>query len=422
MSGGVQSTFSGCGQRCDECWCLPMCGGCHEECSVHNCAEDCEYCAWTCCQDTHDQKAKLKRFQVEHMWDVKWEPFEFDAPLLIPQVNGKVRQIQMFDKYVVSLKMLVNWRQALDGEPYDWRKNVTARKVCDIPDDNEVLLTFTVKDSLLDWFYLRMQEEATVEHFRALGVDYAFGANFSLYWSMPRMEQLVNLAWSLESITFFQKAGIKVIPHVQWVEMQDRDAFAAWVTRENVSVVSTNFQMIKTNKEHKGRKTDWTRFVDELQGFVDQIPSHTQIIIMGTCIPRRLAFLRRQFGPRLHVTSANPWCLATYGLGLMHGKRTRFKGWKTENLFRRNCERLLMETYQKLVDDDIKDDRKVLFKEKVKTDKTASVTPTCEESDKPKEDLPGQRLLFGDMDEWQGECEEEIGEPPAPAVQDGTTS
>lgn len=386
---GVQKTIGGCGGRCDSCWALDRCGGCRQACSVHNCWDNCEQCLWTCCQDRDETKRDRRRLQIENTWNVKWEPFEIELPDLISQVNGRIKEL-WWPMYAVSIKMLINWRQSMDGHPFKWRDNITGRSVCQIPDRSKAVLTFTARDPILDWFYLRMKEPALAEKMRSWGFDYTFAVNFSHYFEMPRMEQIVNTARTLESIDVFQKAGMKVIPQVQWVDLIDRESWAKWLMRENVGVIGMNFQMLKTTLKYRGIVADWTQHLEEVEWLMDRTPDHMVLIAQGVSIPRRLAILKKRFGKRVVSMSGNPWCLANYGLGIQDGERVKLDGWKgkTPELFIRNAERLLAETQELIESDDLEDDRVAITKVR-KEDEPEEVGP---------KDLDGQGFLF-DMSE-----------------------
>lgn len=374
---GIQQTFSGCGGRCASCWCLERCGGCRSACSVHNCWDDCTRCLWTCCQDRDTTKRDRRRIQIETGWDAKWEPFEFNPPDLITQVNGRIRNFY-WPMYAVSIKMLINWRQSMDGHPFKWR-DISAREVCQIPEESQVVLTFTARDPILDWFYIRMKEPAIIERIKSWGVDYAFAVNFSHYLEMPRMEQIVNTARTMESLCVLQEAGVKVVPQVQWVDLRDRDHWIEWLNREKPCAVAINIQMLRTTLTHRGSVCTWSHYVDEIAGLIDAISPDTKLVMQGVSIPRRLALLRQRFGNRVVVMSGNPWCLANYGLGLQDGKRTKFEGWNTQELFIRNARQLLEET-NALLKGEIQDDTEAITK----------VPAENPEETKDPNDIPGQ--------------------------------
>jgi hypothetical protein len=294
--------------------------------------------------------------------------------------------------YAVSIKMLINWRQSMDGHPFKWR-DISAREVCQIPDESKVILTFTARDPILDWFYLRMKDGSIIDRIKSWNVDYAFACNFSHYLEMPRMEQIVNTARSLESLTLLQEAGVKVVPQVQWVDLHDRDHWIDWLNREKPSAIGVNIQMLRTSLTYKGAVCTWAQYVDEIVGLMDAIPKTTKLVMQGVSIPRRLALLRQKLGDRVSVMSGNPWCLANYGLGLQDGKRVKFEGWNTQELFIRNAKQLLEETGV-LLGSEVPDDLVSITRAKVESDPGEPVS----------QDAPGQRLFEF---EFEGEKNEE---------------
>lgn len=322
---------------------------------------------------------------IETGWDVKWEPFEFHPPDLIAQVNGRINE-RYWPMYAVSIKMLINWRQSMDGHPFKWREKVSARTVCQIPDESKVVLTFTARDSILDWFYLRMKDETIIERLQSWNVDYAFGVNFSHYIEMPRMEQIVNTARTLESIRIMQEAGLRVIPQVQWVDLRDREHWANWLNREKPCAISVNIQMLRTSLKYRDESCTWSRYVNEIDGLMDMIPKETVLVMQGVSIPRRFALLRQRFGKRVVVMSGNPWCLANYGLGIQDGKRVKLPGkWDTKDLFLRNARQLLQETNDLLAGGDIPDDLGAITRVPAETAEAEGGPVT--------KDLPGQTVF-----------------------------
>jgi hypothetical protein len=335
---------------------------------------------------------------------VKWKPFEFNPPDLITQVNGRINE-KPWPMYAVSIKMLINWRQSMDGHPFKWRENITARSVCQIPADSKVVLTFTARDPILDWFYLRMKDKETLDRIRSWEFDYAFAVNFSHYLEMPRMEQIVNTARTLESIHFLQEAGLKVIPQVQWVDIHDRQHWADWLNREKPCAIGVNNQMLRTSLKYKDQACSWAHYTQEVTDLMDMIPKETILVMQGVSIPRRLAILKQRLGDRVAAMSGNPWCLANYGLGIQDGKRVKLPGkWDTKDLFIRNAEQLVRETYDILEKGEagtVEDDLRAITKEKKEEE------PENGEVD----DLDGQGYLF-DMDDLGGsasDCEGENG-------------
>lgn len=259
-----------CGNFCHECqqFKAGLCKGCYSGCSdtIREC--DTIDCDVETVSKTVDKSGKVtisrgpcvirccKRYNLDEWIDdvsdgtgslkldiIKWQSFDFDdLPSFIPSLKGPVGGLYL--PYVsIPLNLLYSLKTkkiiASDKSVYE---------MFDLHPNTKVILNSYCPDPIIESFWEHYRANDLLAQIYAKGVHYSLGFNYSFYFGQPRMEHLINLRRNFGIITDLQEAGFKVIPDLCWMTILDIERIAAWINKNNVTIVSMSVQLSRNNE------------------------------------------------------------------------------------------------------------------------------------------------------------------------------
>lgn len=295
---------TGCGLMCNQCeqFIRGLCYGCYNECS-----DDIRDCTTKNCDDkttatTVNAKGELinvegacgvrccKRYNLQNwidnvsrgngslsIQDIQWEPFALpNVRPFLPSINGSIFYADI-PYAAVSLTKVYSERTDTITE-----RNI--REIYQIRPETGLFLTAYCLDPLLESFWNGFRDKGHFHKLKALGFDYAFGFNYSVYHCQPRMEHLINIRRNFDIIQDMQEAGINVVPDLCWHNSADLEQFVQWINKKMVRYVSVSFQKARHNAL-------MARNILDLEFIVNNCPSVKKWFINGPSVPRRIRLL-----------------------------------------------------------------------------------------------------------------------------------
>lgn len=272
-----QAPLFDCG-RCYECLARRICGGCEPDClygtsvaRVNGRRRD----VTTCYRD--DLAGFIADVGGLHFEDVVAAPSNLPRfPPYIPQV-GRGLQLPPYPIYAVACDLVKD--DLLNGRPL---QNLRAR--FGIPPSSHVLLINFAKDAIVERMWAAQRN--VVASIAASSLDAVIAPNYSVYWTEPRMEQLINMKRSLVNFAQLQAQGVPAIPHIYWRRQQDLQRWAEWLhANPSVSVISVNLQTFVSLDE-------WNFVLRGLRWLVDALPPHISFILAGKTSVQRITSLK----------------------------------------------------------------------------------------------------------------------------------
>jgi hypothetical protein len=184
----------------------------------------------------------------------------------------------------------------LDGRPL---QNLRAR--FGIPASSQVLLINFAKDAVVERLWTAQRN--VVASIAASRLDAVIGPNYSVFWTEPRMEQLINMKRSLVNFAQLQAQGVPAIPHIYWRREEDLQRWAEWI-RANpcLNAISVNLQTFKSPDE-------WKSVLRGLKWLVDALPPHMLFVLAGKARAQRIARLKATV-PNFSLINKDPYVSA----------------------------------------------------------------------------------------------------------------
>lgn len=145
-----------------------------------------------------------------------------------------------------------------------------------------ILLCFG-EDQLLENTYGRLSTLAP--HLAAGRFDLVIAPGFSVYWTDPPMENLVNLKRGLYWYHVLQSHGINAVPTIAWRFPGDIDRWAAWLgANPSVPQVAVDLQDCRS-------PADWLAMVEGFRYLVAAAPEHVHFIVNGVAHAAKIRHL-----------------------------------------------------------------------------------------------------------------------------------
>jgi len=147
-----------------------------------------------------------------------------------------------------------------------------------------VLLINFAKDAILERMWTAQHK--VVASIAASRLDAVIAPNYSVFWTEPRMEQLINMKRSLVNFAQLQAHGVPAIPHIYWRRQEDLQRWVEWLrANPSVNVISVNLQMLKPLDE-------WKFVLRGLKWLVEALPPHILFMLAGKTSAQRIADLK----------------------------------------------------------------------------------------------------------------------------------
>lgn len=144
-----------------------------------------------------------------------------------------------------------------------------------LPFDRSILTFFTHDHKFDNWWQLPAYYTAKII---SAGCRTAICPDFSFYYTQPRAIHLQGVYQSQWLGRFFQEAGMKVIPRVQFDDEASLE-FCTLGIPNNPPVLAVSVQNFGT--EDKDKKEDEKQIISILQKAIDKVEPTTQVLIYG---------------------------------------------------------------------------------------------------------------------------------------------
>lgn len=144
-----------------------------------------------------------------------------------------------------------------------------------LPFDRSILCFFTHDHKFDNWWQLPAYYTAKII---SAGCRTAVCPDFSFYYTQPRAIHLQGVYQSQWLGRFFQEAGMKVIPRVQFDDEESLE-FCTLGIPKNPPVLAVSVQNFGT--EDKGKKDDEKQVLSILQRAIDKVEPTKQVLIYG---------------------------------------------------------------------------------------------------------------------------------------------
>jgi len=184
-----------------------------------------------------------------------------------------------------------------------------------IPPGTQVVLQSYGKDRLIE--NLWPQRHAIFPKLASLGFAAVTAINYSVWFSQPHAERLINIKRSLLTYEELQGLNIPVIPHIYWSGKVNLDAWAVWLNDNSVvDTVAVNMQTMRS--EH-----DWSRALAGFEHLASKLKRPIHFLITGPHTPIRIAQIKRVL-PSMTLTNGSPARMA-FASHKMHSSGLRIK-------------------------------------------------------------------------------------------------
>ena len=181
----------------------------------------------------------------------------------------------------------------LHGRPL---RNLRAR--FGIPVSSQVLLVNFAKDAILESMWTAQYD--VVASIAASRLDAVIAPNYSVFWTEPRMEQLINMKRSLINFAQLRTQKVPAIPHIYWRREKDLERWAEWIhANPSVDVISVNLQTFKSSDE-------WDFALQGLKWLVAALPPNTLFLLAGKTKAEWIARLK-DIVPNLSLINKTPY-------------------------------------------------------------------------------------------------------------------
>lgn len=192
--------------------------------------------------------------------------------------------------------------------------------------NTRVMLIGCAKDEVLEDVWENSRVTGFFDALYSLGFSSMTAMNFSIYFTEPRLEHLVNLKRSAESAVEAANAGLSAIPHIHWARNIDLERMAQWLGQErSVTAVAFNVQTYQTERL-------WKRAMDGILYFNSLMNRPLTYIVIGASSFPRIRGLSSL--AKLVLISTRPYMMAQHGQALNSRRELqRFRPWSRAELF-----------------------------------------------------------------------------------------
>jgi hypothetical protein len=169
-----------------------------------------------------------------------------------------------------------------------------------LPQDRKVILLGIARDDLLERIW--RPETNVYQAIAAHNFDLATAFNYSIWFTEPRLEHLLNLKRSLLTFERLQDLGVPVIPHVYWYNEPDLHRWADWLSGNQVRMIATNLQTAR-------KYSAWKRLLAGIEWMGENFPEHLEYLVIGPSSADRINAIR-SYLPRVTFCNKDAYMLA----------------------------------------------------------------------------------------------------------------
>jgi hypothetical protein len=210
---------------------------------------------------------------------------EVDLPLYTPQARNE-RALRGFlrgsNAYFLRASAVIRVDTVL-----------SAREMRDrlgLPESVRVFLLMFDHDKVLEVAWERGLH--LVKEIAAADYDGVVSPSFSTYWPRPATEYLINRKRSLKYFSALQLHGVRAVPRVAWMTVDDAIQFGLWV-QENPLI-----DMVAMDLSTYRRAEDWREQMEGLELFDRLTEERLTYVLNGPTVERRCLELFSLLGVR----------------------------------------------------------------------------------------------------------------------------
>ena len=279
-------------ERCEDCLLFPYCETCYNEiCLFENCNLFCGRCPVKCHRSPDidfEQEADLQNLQV-------------NKP--IPALNARCAWFPTVRKNSLLRKLDLEIVAVKFEEIYNFKSNTIRaydlHRFFDLPKSTKIILTFNIKDRILEKLWLTFRRGLLKLMLKELKVDYICSPNFSNYFDTPRYQWWRNVWRSISMANEFQELGFKIILDISSPVPAMHKYLLELIKRSKVKTLIFNCQTLKLNR--------YKEFAYDRFKFFDQLPGDVEFIICGLTSFREARLIYETLHRRFYFTSSSPY-------------------------------------------------------------------------------------------------------------------
>jgi hypothetical protein len=298
----------------------PICSGCNSECGYCGCARTnalrvespspCRECPIRCGSRTDISEWMADVGGTLSFSDLKVPGLLPERlPGFIPMLDGAARIADLdydlgWAAYAIGLGRVVS---RISGKTKPRFAGRTAAEALGLGPAQLAVLVGYGEDPLVEAFWTRRYE--LVEAVAAQSWDLVLAPNYSMYWTQPRAEHLINFRRNLLIAAELSAAGVPAVPNLYWYRLEDLERYVEWASTKAPAAVAINLQTCRTAK-------DWEMVIlPGLAYLAHNLPAQVAMVLNGMSRPDRIATVVSFFaGRRLHLVSQHAVQAARHGM------------------------------------------------------------------------------------------------------------
>lgn len=229
-------------------------------------------------------------------------PF-FDLPPFMPTIrHGSKGLLKSFNPEYIAVSL---------GDVISHKKLITAKDIRQrfgVDKYTKIVLLNYAEDALIERIWTIRKD--IFSQLAKLDFDLVTSINYSIWFSQPHAERLINMKRSLITFEELQKLGIPTLPHIYWTGKTDLKRWANWLnSNAEVWCVAVNLQT-----ERDSRSGRWDQALSDLRYLVSLLDRDIHFFISGASTLERCLQLKEAF-PKLTIT--NGFCARQAACGFL---------------------------------------------------------------------------------------------------------
>jgi hypothetical protein len=217
----------------------------------------------------------------------------FELPTFMPTITSGSKSLLAgySPEYVaVSLRDVISPKRLIPAK--DIRQRFGVDKYTKI-----VLLNYA-EDALIEKIWT--SRRTVLSQIAGLGFDLVTSINYSIWFSQPHAERLINMKRSLITFEELQQLGVPTIPHVYWTGRTDLKRWAGWLkSNDEIWCIAVNLQ---TERDYRHGR--WEQVLSDLQYLVSLLDRNIHFFVSGASTPERALQLKETL-PKLTITNGS---------------------------------------------------------------------------------------------------------------------
>jgi hypothetical protein len=296
---------------CQECFAIERCGGYYGvgiDC-LSQCCNEPSHCTYLCPRS--DRFIDTWRDTDGILVNVgTLSQCTDELPLYVPLIQHGFRRITCLNIPFAAVSTFAATRAS--QEHHASHSPTGFRQHFRLGSTTRLILSSIGKDKRLEYFWKYRHDRRLIDRIASVNPAHIIAPNFSLFHSVPRLDNLANIKRSAKCAEEFSKAGLSVIPYLAGITTHDWLWWSGFLNEHGtISVVCKEFQ---TGTSSNKRALWHIQQFDDLQ---DRLGRPLHLIAIGG--RRHLSRLR--LVPRLTVIDSGPF------MRTLHRRKLTENGW-----------------------------------------------------------------------------------------------